>query len=108
MARVSYSMPTPELELSADLERLAAVGRLEPNAVLAHPPERREAVCDQGLHEVRVGSVLGHPRHVGKELFLGIGAEVGFVLLSRRQIGHQLQEVGDPPEGHSHRASGEG
>ena len=67
----------PELELAADVERLAAPGRGEAHALLAHPLHRGKALLDQELGQVGIAAVLGDARHVVEELLFGVGAEVG-------------------------------
>jgi hypothetical protein len=77
----------PELELAADLERLASPRGGEAHAALAHPLRGRQALLHQDLGEVGIAAVLGDARHVVEELLLGVGAEVGVGDLVGRQVG---------------------
>ena len=101
--------PAPEPEAAVRLlEGLAAVARLEPDALAAQPAECGVAAGDQLLHQVRVGPVPGEPRHVVVVVRFAVGAEVGFRELAIREIGHQRAKRPGVVEHHAHRAGGIG
>ena len=99
--------PAPELELALDLERLAAIDRNEPHALVAHPVERVEALGDEQLDQIGIGAVLRNPRHVVIELVGGVSAEIGGFDLGRRKIGDQRLDVVDAVIDDADRARGE-
>ena len=98
---------TPELEPAVDLERLAAEGRLEADALFAHPDQGFEAVVDERLDQVRVGPVAGEAGHVVEILVAGVGAEIGVLDLFVGQLRHHLQKVLDAIVGKPDGAGGE-
>ena len=99
--------PAPELELAVDLERLPAVDRNEPHALLAHPVQRIEALGDQKLDQIGIGAVLRDARHVVEELIGGVGAEIRGFDFRGREVGHQRLDVVDAVIDDADRARGE-
>ena len=87
--------PAPELEALVDLESLTAINRYEAKPLAAQPHHRFAAAPHQQLDQVRVGTILGHARHVVEELVFGVGTEVGTRDLLLGQIGHQFAQVID-------------
>src|SRR5580704_15144587 len=83
----------PELELAADLERLAAEPQLEAHALLAHPDAGVEALRDQDLGQVGVAAVFGEAPHIVVILLGGVGADIDVLQLVAADVGNQPGEV---------------
>ncbi len=97
----------PEGELVVDLERLPSVDRDEPHALLPHPEQRREALMHQDTGELRIGSIIRHPREVVEEAVCSIATEVCVGDLVVGQLRHQLTEILDTVVRNSHGAGRE-
>jgi len=81
--------PAPEAKAAVlSLEGLAAVARLQAQALLAQPEQCGVAAGHELLDQIGVGAVLGQPRHVVVVVRLGVGAEVGLRQLAVGEIGH--------------------
>ena len=100
--------PAPELELAADLERLAAVDRHEADALAAHPFERRMAAAHQQLDQIGIAAVLRHAGQIVEILVLAVGAEVRGAFLLLGEIRDQLREIIDRVVGDADGARREG
>ena len=100
--------PAPEFVARAvvDLVRLAAVARLEFDALLAQPHQRLEAALDQDLAQVGIGAVLRDAAHVVVVGLGGVGAVVVGLLLLLGEIGNDLREVVHAVVHHAHQAAG--
>ena len=96
----------PELELPIDLESLASIGRVELDALAAHPNDGVEAVVDQRLDHVGMGAVLRHPRHVVEIFLAWVAAEIGIGKLGWREVGDDAAVIVDAVEGKAYGAGG--
>ena len=99
--------PAPELEAALDLERLAPPDRRKAHALVAHPAHGGVAAPHQQVDQLRVGAILGHPRHVVEELVLGVGAEIGARDLVVGEVRHQGAQMIDAVIGDAEGAGGE-
>src|SRR5262249_17345344 len=99
--------PAPELELTADIERLPSPGGGEADAFLAHPFDGRQRILDEKLGQVWIAAVFGDAPHVVEELLLGVGAEIRARDLLGREIRNRLLQIVDARVGDAKEAGGE-
>ena len=97
----------PEAPAPADLERLATVHGHEAHAPAAHPLQSRQALADQNFHEIGIGAVFGHARHVVEEAVGGIAPEIGVRPLLLAEVGDEGEDVVQAVIGDAHGAGGE-
>ena len=100
--------PAPELELAADIERLAAEAELKPHALFAHPAPRLEALGDEDLGEVGVRAPFGQAADIVVILLGCVSADIDTRKLVLAQVRDELSEVVEAMIDEAECAAGEG